>query len=419
MPEENTGGARLRYGSEELCARIHEDALVLLESMGVKASPAVAEKIRRVLDPGEARHLLWSPEAGRFYLSREAMDACLDRIRQSREYWPRGFGTGGMAAYITDSNGPRSPVMADMERLCRFVGETDELTCIQSSFNPGSRIKKDDIQKRAETECACIDLMIRHTRGKLVTPTIRTDEGIRYLAAYHQKGHKVGAALSIISTFLTISEEMADPFIRTVTAGVPILMNSMPIAGLTGPCSMSSLATLAHAEALFGMLLAQLIRPGIPSINAAMPTVADMTRKDMPLKFGSRSNTLLNILIAEVNCGIGLPACQSACSHSRDSFDKDAELESAATFSLINRFDYHILRHLFGFSSQLNDFSIDDMEKQVALYRRIRRNPLAVRNPEPAVYDPQGFEAIIEGIERGDFRSLDHTLKHVGRSFVD
>jgi trimethylamine--corrinoid protein Co-methyltransferase len=217
---------------------------------------------------------------------------------------------------------------------------------------------------------------------------------------------------------MTISDEMVEPFLHTVTRGLPFIMNAMPLGGLTGPYSMSSLATLAQAEAVFGMVLGELIHPGIKCINGAMPTVADMSTKDMPMMFGSFANTMLNILLAELNLHFGLPCTQSACSHPRADLDEAALRRSAEIYSLLCRYDYHIMRHLFGFSAQLNDFSIENMERQIALYREIVRQPLDVALPEPVQYDPEGLEAIFEGFDRGDFRALDHTLQNIGHAFT-
>ena len=181
---------------------------------------------------------------------------------------------------------------------------------------------------------------------------------------------------------------------------------------------MTSLTPLAQAEAVFGMVLGQLIRPGIKCINSAMPTIADLSSKDMPMMFGSIANTMLNILLAELNMSLGIPCCQSSCSHHRVSLDAEALARSAHIFNLVNHYDFHILRHMFGFSSQLNDFSIEMMEEQIKLYREILARPQPVDLPEPVQYDPDGMEAIFAGFERRDFRSLDHTLQNIGKAFA-
>jgi trimethylamine--corrinoid protein Co-methyltransferase len=406
-----------RFGNEDLYLQMHEDALMLIESLGVKVSDTAAKKIMAALDPVQAPNLVYSESDGRFFVTRDVIDDCLDRVSRNRDYWPEGFGTGGMAAYIVDTDGPRAAELDDMKRLAEIYGQTDELTSLQASFNVCNRIKKADIQKRGEVECAIIDHMVDQAQGKLITPTIISERGIDHLGEYRRQGRKVGAALSIISTYLTVSDEMVDPFLRTVQNGIPYIMNSMPIGGLTGPFSMTALTTQAHAEALFGLILGQLVNPGIPAINSAMPTIADLGRNDMPLMFGSRANTMLNILIAELNIHLGLPCCQSACGHSRDSLDDEARKELAETYTLVDMYPHHVTRHLFGFASQLNDFSIDNLLKEIELYREIHRNPVEVVMPEPAEYDPEGVETIIEGFTRGDFRNLDHTLKNVGRAF--
>lgn len=406
------------FGNGALYRQMQEDALLLIESYGVAAAPQTAAKLLAAMPPCEAAGIVYNEDTGRFYIPREMIEECLDRVRQGMEFWPKGFGTGGMAAYIVDRNGPRSPEPADMTELARIFGRTELLTSLQSSFNICSRIKRHDIAARASLECSAIDDMITGANGKLVMPTIVSDDGYDRLKHYYDKGHKVGAALSIISTHMTISDEMAELFLKTVTRGLPYIMNSMPIGGLTGPYSMSSLATLAQAQAIFGLVLGQLIHPGIRCINSAMPTIADMTSKDMPMMFGSISNTMLNILLAELNMYLGIPCCQSACSHDRNSLDESALEKCRKIFSLVNRYDYHMLRHLFGFSSQLNDFGIENMEKQIQLFNEVSDSPAAIELPPPAEYDTEGLDAIFAGFDRNDFRGLDHTLKNIGKSFT-
>jgi hypothetical protein len=408
-----------RFGNDTLYQQIQQDALLLIESYGVAVSSHTAGKLISAMPSDEARRVNYTENTGRFYITQAVIEECLERVRQGIDFWPAGFGTGGMAAYIVDENGPRSPESRDMKRLAEVFGQTDLLTNLQSSFNICSKVKRTDISKRAQIEVTAIDDMVAGAGGKLITPTIQSDAAYDRLKYYSDRGHHMGAALSIISTYMTISDDTADIFLKAVTRGLPYIMNSMSIGGLTGPYSMSSLATLAQAEALFGLVLGQLIRPGIKSINAAMPAIADMTKKDMPMMFGSVSNTMINILLAELNMFFGIPCCQSSCSHHRDILDDSAMTRSAEIFSLVNQYDFHILRHMFGFSSQLNDFSIENMEREISLFREISANPLSVELSEPAMYDPTGIDTIFEGFERHDFRSLDHTLHNIGRSFKD
>ena len=409
---------KLSFGNVELYERIQQDALMLIESFGVKVSPVTAGKIFTAMPADEAARITYAEEMGRIYITQDVIEACLERSRQGADYWPVGFGTGGMAAYIVDQNGPRSPESTDMRKLAEIFGQTDLLTNLQSSFNICNRIKRKDMETRARVECEAIDDMIQGANGKLIMPTVLSDAAYDRLKHYHDGGHRVSAALSIISTYMAVSDEMIDPFLKAVTRGVPYNMNSMSIGGMTGPYSLSALATLAQAEAVFGLVLGQLIHPGIRCINAAMPTIADMSRKEMPMKFGSVSNTMLNILLAELNLHLGIPCCQSACSHQQDTLDDAAMAQTAETYSLINQYNYQILRHMFGFSAQLNDFSIDNMQRQLALYDAVCKSPVSVEPPAPAQYDETGFETLLEGLERGDFRTLDHTLNNIGREFT-
>ena len=408
-----------RFGSEELYQQMQQDAFMLIESYGFAVSPVAAAKLLEAMPAGEAANVIYSEDTGRLYITQDVIETCLDRVRQGMDFWPKGFGTGGMAAYVVDSNGTRSPELTDMQRLAEIFGKTDILTNLQSSFNTCSRVKRTDLATRAHIETSAVDIMVEGAQGKLIMPTLLSEAGYDRLKYHSDRGQKAGAALSIISTYMTVSDEMVDPFLKTVTRNLPYIMNSMPIGGLTGPYSMTSLATLAQAEALFGLVLGQLIQPGIKAINAAMPTIADMTSKSMPMMFGSVSNTMLNILLAELNMYHGIPCCQSSCSHHRDTLDADAMAKSAQIYSLVSHYDFHILRHMFGFSAQLNDFGLENMEKQLACFHETMANPVDVTLPAPAQYDPEGIDAIFEGFERRDFRSLDHTLRNIGSSFTN
>ncbi len=417
MPQPSPS-AKHRFGSSEVYQLIQQDALMLIESYGMTVSAVTAEKLLKAMPADEAAKIIYSEDTNRLYISQDVIEQCLDRVRQGMDYWPKGFGTGGMAAYIVDGQVPRPPEGADMTKLAQIFGQTDLLTSLQSSFNICNRLKRGDSEGRARVECGAVDDMVQSAAGKLVTPTLLSDAAYDRLKHYYDAGHRVGAALSIVSTYMTISDEMVDPFLKTVQRGLPFIMNSMPIGGLTGPYSMTSLATLAQAEAVFGMVLGQLINPGIKCINSAMPTIADLSSKDMPMMFGSIANTMLNILLAELNISLGIPCCQSSCSHHRTSLDEEALARSTHIFNLVNHYDFHILRHMFGFSSQLNDFNIEMMEEQIKLYRQVLANPQAVVLPEPVQYDPDGLEVIFAGFERRDFRGLDHTLLNIGKAFA-
>lgn len=419
MEAQNISNGKEQFGNEELYEQIQQDALLLIESYGVAISPEAAQKLLGAMPSQEAEKVVYAEDTGRIYITQESIEDALIKVRQGKDFFPKGFGTGGMAAYIVDENGTRSPETGDIKLLAQKFGESDLLTSLQSSFNVCSRVKRNDLETRARIECTAIDDMIAGANGKLIMPTLLSDAGYDKLKDYSDKGHPVGAALSIISTYMTVSDEMVNPFLKTVERGLPYIMNSMPIGGLTAPYSMSSLATLAQAEGLFGLVMGQLIQPGIQCINAAMPTIADMTNKDMPLMFGSISNTMLNILLAELNIYLGIPTCQSSCSHHRDSLDEEALAKSSKIFNLVRQYDFHILRHMFGFSSQLNDFSVGNMEKQLIQFQNIIENPEIIPLPESAQYDPEGLEAIFEGFERRDFRNMDHTLKNIGKSFVE
>ncbi len=58
--------------------------------------------------------------------------------------------------------------------------------------------------------------------------------------------------------------------------GIPVALSSAPVTGSTAPATLAGLLTLVHAEELFGIVLAQIIREGTPVLYGPVPAVANM-----------------------------------------------------------------------------------------------------------------------------------------------
>jgi trimethylamine--corrinoid protein Co-methyltransferase len=75
---------------------------------------------------------------------------------------------------------------------------------------------------------------------------------------------------------LQLDLPMADGIIDFATAGQVLMVTPFTLAGAMAPVTIAGALTLAHAEALAGLVLAQLVRPGAPVVYGSFTSNVDM-----------------------------------------------------------------------------------------------------------------------------------------------
>lgn len=133
---------------------------------------------------------------------------------------------------------------------------------------------------------------------------------------------------SIVSP-LTWTETALDLFYRTRGHGIPVMINSEPLAGGTSPVTLAGSLAMADAEVLSGIVINQVIEPGRPCIyNAGFAHVFDMMTT--LVLTGSPENALLQSAGAEMAQFHGLPSASWALSDSA-MLDSQASAEKLLT----------------------------------------------------------------------------------------
>jgi trimethylamine---corrinoid protein Co-methyltransferase len=133
---------------------------------------------------------------------------------------------------------------------------------------------------------------------------------------------------SIVSP-LTWSETALDLFYRTRGYGIPIMINSEPLAGGTSPVTLAGSLAMADAEVISGIIINQIIEPGRPCIyNSGFAHVFDMMTT--LVLTGSPENALLQAAGAEMAQFHGLPCASWALTDS-SMLDSQASCEKLLT----------------------------------------------------------------------------------------
>jgi trimethylamine--corrinoid protein Co-methyltransferase len=94
-----------------------------------------------------------------------------------------------------------------------------------------------------------------------------------------------GHATGVVQSPLSIFAENCEDLIEYARCGIAFNIASMPIAGTTGPCTLSGLSVQQNCENLAPIVLSQLVRPGCPAYFGAIGGRADM--KSLTPRFGS------------------------------------------------------------------------------------------------------------------------------------
>jgi trimethylamine:corrinoid methyltransferase-like protein len=189
----------------------------------------------------------------------------------------------------------------------------------------------------------------------------------------------------------------------------------MPMAGLSGPYSMSGLVTLTHAEGLFGITLAQLINPGITVVHAGLPSIANI-QKNYSVDLGLIAHNVANLLMEKVCKKLELPAIQTACTTSEAHPNEQAEKDAVAGFAMMKKYGFHQMRHSFGFLKELISFSIEKLERHIELCRDTSADQAPDFDLDP--YDEEGLKVIMRNSSQANYMRDEHTLRNTGKCFL-
>lgn len=189
----------------------------------------------------------------------------------------------------------------------------------------------------------------------------------------------------------------------------------MPMAGLSAPYSMSSLITLTHAEALFGITLAQVVNPGIMVVHAGLPSIASI-KDNYAVNLGLTSFNIANLIMEKVNKRLDLPSIQTACTTSQEHPNEIAEKEAVNGYALMKKYGFYQMRHSFGFLKELVAFSIAKLERHIELCRDT--TPDQAPDYQVDAYDPEGLAAIMRNGSQANYMRDNHTVKNTGKVFL-
>jgi len=209
---------------------------------------------------------------------------------------------------------------------------------------------------------------------------------------------------SIVSP-LTWSETALDLFNKTKGHGIPVMINSEPMAGGTSPVTLAGSLAMADAEVISGIIINQILEPGRPCIyNSGFAHVFDM--QTAIVLTGSPENALLQAAGAEMAQFHGLPSASWTLSDS-------IMLDSQASYEKLLTTLAHILSKVNIVWGIGNIETSKTISPEVAVIdNEIIGNCLRFASGIKVDKEHLAYDVMKEVIFKGSFLDTEHTFDH-------
>lgn len=334
-------GGVYRVLSDKEISQIHETSIKVLEQVGFEIyHPPALEMLEEY-----GANVDW--EINRVYVPRELVSRCIKQAPSEFVFYGREkgkeitvggkrvhFGTGGLALYVLDlERSKRLAMIRDVADLARLA---DKLEFVDFFIIP---VYPHDINIDS------IDINSYYhafkSTGKPVMAGIFSKEGLEdvikiasILAGSLDNLRRkpfVGFIASITSP-LKISNDQIELLMEVARYGLPLATSTAPAAGATSPVTLAGTMVQQNAEALMGVVLAQLVNPGTPVLYSAVPVTMDM--RTMSFLMGSIESGLMNAAITQMAHHYRLPCYITVGTTDSKLPDAQAAHESATTSML-------------------------------------------------------------------------------------
>lgn len=204
---------------------------------------------------------------------------------------------------------------------------------------------------------------------------------------------------------LTGSFEAVDKLIFAARQRVPAIFTPCPLAGGTAPVTAAGIIIQAAAESWMGLVLSQIIQPGLPFFMGGVLSAMDMNA--MILSYGAPELSLMMAGVTELAHFAGLPLWQTGGCTDSKTLDEQASLEGSLScfFSALTGGD---LCHDVGYTESGITGSIFQtamMDEAIGYSRRITRGVEVSK-------DTLATDVIHSVGPNGNYLTHKHTQRH-------
>jgi trimethylamine--corrinoid protein Co-methyltransferase len=205
---------------------------------------------------------------------------------------------------------------------------------------------------------------------------------------------------------MSYDDTMLEMMIYCAENGIPQRIGGLGVAGLTTPVTLAGNLSQMTAEALAGIVLTQLIRPGVPVVLNNSSSCADM--KSLGLALGAPESALVCVGTAQMARFYGFPCRSGGAVSDAKVVDAQAGAESMMNLLTSALSGTNYILHACGILesymvSSLEKFIVD--EENCGIVKHLRKG---IRVDK----DTLAFDTLKQVGPLGEFVTHPHTLTH-------
>ncbi|MBS0580070.1 MAG: trimethylamine methyltransferase family protein [Proteobacteria bacterium] len=209
---------------------------------------------------------------------------------------------------------------------------------------------------------------------------------------------------------LQLDLPMTDGILKFAENGQLVIITPFTLAGAMAPITIAGALTLAHAEALFGITLAQLVRPGTPVMYGSFTSNVDM--KSGSPAFGTPEYTKAAFGAGQLARRIGAPwRCSSATAANAPDAQATYESQMSLWGALLG--GCHFVLHAAGWLEGGLTASVEKFILDVEMLQMFAE----LFQPVSASAEEIGIEAVNEVGPGGHFFAAAHTMQRYRDAF--
>lgn len=412
--------APMKLLSDDQMQDLHDTSIRILKELGIKVMGA---NVRALFAAAGAK----IDDDGIVRIDESIVDAALATVPRQFSLTPRNpakrvhlggdhlvFGLVAGPPNVHDRvNGRRSGNLADYQNFIRLAHHFNAIHMIGNQVTAPQELPANN--RHLDTYFANLtlsDLTFHCTaigRGRAM-------DGINMMAisrgiSLEEMARDPGVITIIsVNSPRLLDDAMGDGLIAMAEHGQPVTITPFTLMGAMTPVSLPAALAQQNAEALFGVVLTQLVKPGAPVMYGAFTSNVDM-RSGAPA-FGTPENTKANVIAGQLARRYGLPY-RTSNANASNAVDLQAAYEtSMATWGAVMggaNLIYHAAGWLEGGLTASYEKLVLDVE--------ILQNMVEFLRPIKWDADELGFDAIRDVPAGGHFFGAPHTMDRYERAF--
>jgi len=317
--------------------------------------------------------------------------------------------------FVTDlERGRRGATMEDFTNFDKLAQAVDQIHCAG-----GTTVEPEDLPLGTRH----LDMVYSHMRwtdkpfmGSVIAPENARDtiEMAAILLGGREKIEATPAVLSLINVNspLRYDDRMLGALLEYTDAGQPVIVTPFLMAGAMSPMGLAGSVAQQTAEALAGIALVQLIRPGTPSVYGSFLTNTDM-QSGSPA-FGTPESAMGILASAQMARHYHLPFRGGGALTSSKAPDAQAAYESMMCMwpTILGRVNF--ILHAAGW---LESALLASYEKFIIDVEQLRMFEWVLQRGLPVDQEGLAMDALREVGPGGHFLGSEHTLRNYRTGF--